>query len=429
MRWLAVGGSLAITLLMLFPGTLLPYSALVSLYFVLAALLLGSRCFLLTPVFMFSPLQDLSKVGLFGVLCVLACGFSLLNYRKLRLRTEDFWLLALIFLLMSSFIATSSYPEAQNRFVTVLEAMIVWGALLIYRSSTQMREALLWSFFLSGAFCLVFKVIYVVDPAPFDKIIFIQTNDVFEGKTTRYFEGNFVPRLIYGGQEPNYESLRLIVSMIVGGFLIRSKTKLEGFSSGAVAVLSTVCMLLIYIQVVGSYSRAGFVAGSLVLLGTYAKSTRTLLFVVPIFTFATSYVIISIDSLYYRLSTILNSDGAGRFDLWADSLSYFAESPLWGAGFFSFPLKHGDVAHNQFLTLLAENGVIGLIVFLGMIYSFLFSRHRLKMQTMLITSGFFVMLSTLTVTDYKNFILYLMVVGFGSALKPADQPISVIRAG
>jgi O-antigen ligase len=71
-----------------------------------------------------------------------------------------------------------------------------------------------------------------------------------------------------------------------------------------------------------------------------------------------------------RLGTIINSitsgDLGGRVILWKRSLLIFTQSPLigMGSGVLRSPLVLGTQAHNTFISVLAELGLIGLLLFL-----------------------------------------------------------------
>jgi len=61
-----------------------------------------------------------------------------------------------------------------------------------------------------------------------------------------------------------------------------------------------------------------------------------------------------------------------RFDLYESAWSEFADSPLWGSGTgsFSFSIFGIDVrifSHNIFLDILAEGGLVGLLLFMGVL--------------------------------------------------------------
>src|SRR5689334_11432154 len=58
----------------------------------------------------------------------------------------------------------------------------------------------------------------------------------------------------------------------------------------------------------------------------------------------------------------------GRVDIWADGVRIFLEHPLFGAGtgsFRSLTVTGMSTAHNVFITIAAENGVLGLAAFIA----------------------------------------------------------------
>jgi O-antigen ligase len=61
------------------------------------------------------------------------------------------------------------------------------------------------------------------------------------------------------------------------------------------------------------------------------------------------------------------SDSAGgRFDIWQEGWKLFLEAPLWGHGFDSFAEKNpylNKPAHNAYVRISVENGLIGLVLF------------------------------------------------------------------
>ncbi len=60
--------------------------------------------------------------------------------------------------------------------------------------------------------------------------------------------------------------------------------------------------------------------------------------------------------------------GADRLELWGDGLSLFMQSPLFGIGFESFAgQNHGHTAHNSFVVCLAELGIVGYALWVGLL--------------------------------------------------------------
>jgi O-antigen ligase len=60
------------------------------------------------------------------------------------------------------------------------------------------------------------------------------------------------------------------------------------------------------------------------------------------------------------LSEVINASLAERMQLWGQGLDNFWQSPLWGVGFTS-----ARTAHNLIISTLADQGLVGLMFFLG----------------------------------------------------------------
>ncbi|MFC1660044.1 O-antigen ligase family protein [Gemmatimonadota bacterium] len=102
-----------------------------------------------------------------------------------------------------------------------------------------------------------------------------------------------------------------------------------------------------------------------------------------------------------RLSTLLNvgedynvDDPLGRVEVWKRGIKYTQAFPIFGLGASNFSvaeqvlapqarfgneiLTKRSVAHNSFLEVAAETGLVGLVLFLGMLFSALFRLARLR---------------------------------------------------
>jgi len=80
-------------------------------------------------------------------------------------------------------------------------------------------------------------------------------------------------------------------------------------------------------------------------------------------------------------------DGASenRLQIWAYAYRLFLQSPVIGHGLYSFAFFDGEETwlstHNQYLSFMAETGLIGLIVFLGLFFCGFRSGWALSMRT------------------------------------------------
>jgi O-antigen ligase len=57
-------------------------------------------------------------------------------------------------------------------------------------------------------------------------------------------------------------------------------------------------------------------------------------------------------------------DTVGRKELWEKAERYFKEEPLFGIGFDTFRHREGMITHSMFMKILAEQGLIGIIIFI-----------------------------------------------------------------
>jgi hypothetical protein len=73
-----------------------------------------------------------------------------------------------------------------------------------------------------------------------------------------------------------------------------------------------------------------------------------------------------------RLSTLLSSIGSfdlgGRTYLWKEAIATFMEHPFFGSGAGTLPTVIGAWAHQTFLSILAETGLIGFLLFIGILF-------------------------------------------------------------
>ena len=146
---------------------------------------------------------------------------------------------------------------------------------------------------------------------------------------------------------------------------------------------------LMFAGIVHSFSRMGFLATlfSLFVMGTLAFGTRQLSWVassrkrqggavglVAALALA-GFVFLPPDRLILRFAQLVSTDptGGGRAQLWAETIPLIRAYPVFGCGlggyetaFWRFkvsgPLLTDDFAHNDYLQLLAELGLVGFAI-------------------------------------------------------------------
>jgi O-antigen ligase len=145
-----------------------------------------------------------------------------------------------------------------------------------------------------------------------------------------------------------------------------------------------------------SYSRSGYmciIAGILILGILKDKKLLLLLIVLLLF-----YRFVLPNSVIERIDmTFLNKqeiseeqqqgsafdfgdvtiEVTGRKQLWEKAMYYFSEQPLLGIGFDSFRQKEGWITHSMFLRILAEEGLVGMTIFVIFTLMLLWKSHQL----------------------------------------------------
>lgn len=158
-------------------------------------------------------------------------------------------------------------------------------------------------------------------------------------------------------------------------------------------------MLLIFVAIVLSYKRMailGFLTSILVYFYYLSKTGLNigLRKVINVFMAAVIFMVVTAFSFRYlvtverldwaaRMSDIIIGGGAGRLDFWREVFSALAMQPpdywLFGHGYRSLPLELSYWAHNDFVEILYEFGLLGLtfyLMFVGKIFSIFFKMKR-----------------------------------------------------
>jgi O-antigen ligase len=150
-----------------------------------------------------------------------------------------------------------------------------------------------------------------------------------------------------------------------------------------VDLLGTFQLIIVFLTM----SKTGFLAvGFLVMIWlSFYKSTSVLkrnilvgsavllilIFIIP--THYWKYMYDKIVAGILQTDVRMGSSMGARYDLWHGAYLAFKSSPIWGIGvgqFIEFSAKYSflkgtHVVHNSYLTILAENGIVGLCLFLG----------------------------------------------------------------
>jgi putative inorganic carbon (hco3(-)) transporter len=151
-------------------------------------------------------------------------------------------------------------------------------------------------------------------------------------------------------------------------FVAKSDT---GLGVGWLGAIPTTILFLVAVYFTGS---RGALLGVAVLVGLLLVGRlRTTGAVMA--TVVGGLVLLSVNAVKTR--SISLSGGMDRLAIWSDGLSYFKQSPIWGIGPRAFMDRFGMTAHNSFLLVAAELGMIGYFLWMGMIVVTIIQLNRI----------------------------------------------------
>jgi O-antigen ligase len=144
-----------------------------------------------------------------------------------------------------------------------------------------------------------------------------------------------------------------------------------GLGVGWLVALPTSALFLVAVFYTGS---RGTVLGLAVLVGMFLirrlRATGAVITMI-----LGGLALLAVNS--YKNRTISLSGGMDRLAIWSDGLSYFKQSPLWGIGPRNFMDRYGMTAHNSFLLVAAELGMIGYFLWMSMMVVTLVQLNRI----------------------------------------------------
>ena len=166
-------------------------------------------------------------------------------------------------------------------------------------------------------------------------------------------------RVRYTGElrDPNEVALTLSAGGIalLLGFSLRRRRAAAHLATGLGIALLLVTVWL-------TKSRGGLIAAMLV-PGVYLLRRYGLKAVIP-----AALVAIPVMMLGGRSDAAAEISTQNRYEAWAAGLDMFKHSPVYGVGARMFSDHHWLTAHNSFVLTLAELGIVGMFLFVTLIY-------------------------------------------------------------
>lgn len=229
-------------------------------------------------------------------------------------------------------------------------------------------------------------------------------------------------------EDPNYLCAYFSFGVIYALSIITGKNKT------AKKIIAVGELALYFYLILISGSRGGLLAiasGVLVYLLTYGNKKQThIVNKLILITMITFLLLIMFDylpenlRLRFTVNNVVKDGGSGRTKLWQQALDlFFNANPckkIFGFGtasirwcFTKYGYSDVNVVHNMFIETLAELGIIGLIIYIAAIFSFIKAAFKFndKFSFAVIFSMFVMSLSTsiYTFKPYFNIMLYIVI--------------------
>jgi O-antigen ligase len=191
-------------------------------------------------------------------------------------------------------------------------------------------------------------------------------------------EGGTTDRLEGAAGDPNFLAAMIIVAVVLGLGLAATTR------SAALRLPLVTAVIFLSVAFVSTGSRGGFVAALLTAVAALVFFGGRRIYVVAALLIAMGIGIplLSASPETWQRLTDYDDGGTGRVDLWTVAWRMAEEQPVAGVGFNNFRVASPDYVrepgalervdflvdrphfvHNTYLQLLAENGVIGLALF------------------------------------------------------------------
>ncbi len=195
------------------------------------------------------------------------------------------------------------------------------------------------------------------------------------------------PRLAGGVGDPNFTAAVLVSAVALSLFMALAPARSRVYRV-AMLVTSVICLVAVFL----TQSRGGVVALGVVfvLAVVFAGRARAQILgmTLVVASVAAIYlVLLAPPHAFSRLGDLRSGGGTGRTDLWSIALQVFERHPVRGVGLENFEvvspiyavttdtdLPRADVVvtqgaptHNTYLQILAELGIVGEVLFLGVL--------------------------------------------------------------
>ena len=221
--------------------------------------------------------------------------------------------------------------------------------------------------------------LYGTDTALFNQLDVVDVGSEFslDHRLSINIGGEQAIRFLWPGEEPNYTSANMI-------FAFGAALALYGADRSALKYFWMLMASLVGLVIVGTFSRSGFLAVALVLVmfvcRSGVKAIPALIITVVVF----AYTLLANEVLMERILSIgseVSEGGSGRYLLWENAIDMWGNSPLFGSGLSAYLFTYREAAHNTYIQVLTELGLVGAMLYVTVLLIFITSPWRTKTYT------------------------------------------------
>lgn len=319
--------------------------------------------------------------------------------RKVQINRSDGYVYLFTCVVLASILYSSSASYGLSRFIKLALVVTLY---FIYRSALKYRPILIETIMKYSTYGLTLMLLYLA------YVYLVKFNVSYIGVITSY------------PTRGSKNSLSFVVA-IVFGFLISDF--IVSLRMGNKILIKSILLSINIILSLAIQSRALFLVIIFYLIFLFSnvigkkKMLKSAIWFVLVFSVI---ILILPNDLVTNVNDRFNTLGflfkdevvvenysiATRTDLLSKGMNIFMENPLFGSGLGSF-MSYGDVvthlSHNDYLLVLSEQGLVGILVFLMLIFSHVFQAYiNMKSNSNFINIGLF--LSICGVSIYFLFI-------------------------
>lgn len=220
-----------------------------------------------------------------------------------------------------------------------------------------------------------------------------------------------------GWNDPNYFSTLLGAGLLITILFLLGYIKSDFLFIRPIYL--TALSIIMYLAIILTASRAGFISSSLILLFAVIKSRPSfskiiIITLVSLICITIMYKNGIFDTLLYRLFEQGNIDtGGDRTTLWAKVIEKIGQQPVlsqfFGGGYWHrAELSGGSEMHNELLAISADYGFIGLILFLILIVTMILHKDETYKVRLLAVIYYMLIIISLSPFQYVNIGFYII---------------------